>query len=169
MTTITVQIRWILLLDMPDVLEIERESFEFSWTEDDFLCCLKQRNCSGMVAEHDGRIVGFMIYELHKSRLQILNFAVGVLFRRSTVGRQMIDRLITKLQQQRRKDIVLEVRESNLTAQLFFREHGFMSVHVLRHHYDDTAEDAYVMCYRLDRSEVSDSEPPPRNRIEGFV
>ena len=28
-----------------------------------------------MVAEHDDRVVGFMIYELNKTRIQILNFA----------------------------------------------------------------------------------------------
>jgi ribosomal-protein-alanine N-acetyltransferase len=42
-----VQIRWMIRRDMPEVLEIERQSFEFSWTEEDFLCCLRQRNCIG--------------------------------------------------------------------------------------------------------------------------
>ena len=70
-----VQIRWLIRRDMPEVLEIERASFEHAWTEEDFLCCLRQRNCIGMVAEHDHEIVGFMIYELHKAKLRILNFA----------------------------------------------------------------------------------------------
>ena len=39
----------------------------------------------GMVAEHDNRIIGFMIYELHKTRLHILNFSVHDDFRRSGV------------------------------------------------------------------------------------
>ena len=46
-----VQIRWMIRRDMPEVLDIERLSFEFAWTEEDFLCCLRQRNCIGMVAE----------------------------------------------------------------------------------------------------------------------
>ena len=49
--------------DMPEVLAIEGESFEFPWLEDDFIHCLRQRNCIGMVAEHEDRVVGFMIYE----------------------------------------------------------------------------------------------------------
>ena len=71
-----VQIRWLIRRDMPEVLDIERQSFEFAWTEEDFLCCLRQRNCIGMVAEYNHRIVGFMIYELHKAKLHVLNFAV---------------------------------------------------------------------------------------------
>ena len=42
----------------------------------------------------------------------------------------------------------LEVRETNLPAQIFFRESGFRAVSVLRDYYQDTTEDAYVMQYR---------------------
>src|SRR5690348_2779098 len=45
-----VHIRWMIRRDMPEVMRTERASFEYSWTEDDFLRCLRQRNCIGMVA-----------------------------------------------------------------------------------------------------------------------
>ena len=114
------QIRWLIRRDMPEVLKIEQESFDTPWTEEDFLCCLRQRNCIGMVAELDRQVVGFMVYELHKARLHILNFAVSLEFRRLGIGTQMVLRLIDKLSQQRRHEILLEVRERNLNAQLFF-------------------------------------------------
>jgi [ribosomal protein S18]-alanine N-acetyltransferase len=163
-----VQIRWLIRRDMADVLRIEHESFEFPWTEEDFLSCLRQRNCIGMVAEHEQKIVGFMIYELHKSKLNILNFAVGDEARRSQVGTQMVQKLVDKLSQQRRNEIILEVRETNLSAQLFFSNHGFRAVSILRGHYDDTTEDAYIMRYRLE--ENSDMLLPMtlRNRISEF-
>ena len=163
-----VQIRWLIRRDMPEVLRIESESFEFPWTEDDFLCCLRQRNCIGMVAERDHEIVGFMIYELHKSRLNILNFAVAAAYRRQGIGAQMILRLVDKLSQQRRNEIRLEVRERNLDAQLFFRDQGFRAVCVLRCHYDDTAEDAYIMQFQLDRTHAILSPFAPRNRITEY-
>ncbi|MCA9148737.1 MAG: ribosomal protein S18-alanine N-acetyltransferase [Planctomycetales bacterium] len=140
-----VHIRWMIRRDMPEVLEIERQSFEFPWSEEDFIRCLRQRNCIGMVAEHDDKIVGFMIYELHKNRLHILNFAVHEDFRRSGIGRQMNSKLNSKLSHQRRTRILLEVRETNLDAQLFFRAAGYRAVSVLRDFYDDTTEDAYLM------------------------
>ena len=43
---------------------------------------------------------------------------------------------------------MLEVRETNLPAQLFFRQLGFRAVSVLRDFYEDTTEDAYLMQYR---------------------
>jgi [ribosomal protein S18]-alanine N-acetyltransferase len=151
-SSLQVQIRWLIRRDMAEVLKIENDSFEFAWTEEDFLSCLRQRNCIGMVAEHDQEIVGFMVYELHKSKLNILNFAVSGDTRRQAVGAQMVHKLIDKLSQQRRNEIILEVRESNLDAQLFFKIHGFRAVTILRNHYDDTTEDAYVMRYRLDEN-----------------
>ncbi len=145
---ISVHIRWMIRRDMPEVLDIEKNSFEFPWSEEDFIRCLRQRNCIGMVAEYDERVVGFMIYELHKNQLHVLNFSVRPDARRRGVGQQMINKLVGKLSQQRRNRIVLEIRETNLAAQLFFRKSDFRAVSVLRDYYDDTTEDAYVMQYR---------------------
>jgi ribosomal-protein-alanine N-acetyltransferase len=145
---VCVHIRWMIRRDMPEVLSIETHSFEFPWSDEDFIRCLRQRNCIGMVAEYDERVVGFMIYELHKNRLHVLNFAVRSEFRRLGVGQAMIQKLIGKLSEQRRNRILLEIRETNLAAQLFFRQCGFRAVSVLRDFYDDTTEDAYLMQYR---------------------
>ena len=166
--SLKIQIRWLIRRDMEEVLEIERSSFEFPWTDEDFLCCLRQRNCIGMVAEHDQQIVGFMIYELHKSKLRILNFAVAPSARRKHVGTQMVQRLVDKLSQQRRQEIILEVRETNLEAQLFFKNQNFRAMCVLRNHYDDTTEDAYYMQFRLGRDGGLAADFEPRNRISEY-
>ena len=94
---IRVHIRWMIRRDMAEVLQIERESFEFPWIDEDFIRCLRQRNCIGMVAEHEGRVVGFMIYELHRTRIHVLNFAVSKICHRLGVGSQMVAKLIAKL------------------------------------------------------------------------
>src|SRR4051812_3839892 len=99
---VRVHIRWMIRRDMPEVLQTEQDSFEFAWTEEDFLRCLRQRNCIGMVAEQGEKVVGFMIYELHKAKLHILNFAVHPTCRRSDVGSQMVAKLISKLSSHRR-------------------------------------------------------------------
>jgi len=54
---------------------------------------------------------------------------------------------------------VLEVRETNLDAQLFFSRCDFRATSVLRDHYDETAEDAYVMEYRLGRPSAAREAP----------
>ena len=162
-TSVCVHIRWMIRRDMPAVLGIENSCFEFAWNEDDFIRCLRQRNCIGMVAEEDDQVVGFMIYELHKNRLHILNFAVHAEHRRAGVGNAMLTKLLGKLSHERRNRIMLEVRETNLEAQLFFKSVGFRAISVLRDFYDDTIEDAYLMQFRYQPSDEELAQP--HNRI----
>jgi ribosomal-protein-alanine N-acetyltransferase len=163
---IRAHIRWMIRRDMPEVLQAEQLSFEHAWTEEDFLRCLRQRNCIGMVAEQGERVVGFMIYELHKARLHILNFAVHPRFRRCGIGSQMVAKLIGKLSSHRRTRITLEVRETNLAAQLFFKSQSFRGTKVLRGFYEDSGEDAYLMQYSLNNEVYEEAaEAPHSNRI----
>jgi [ribosomal protein S18]-alanine N-acetyltransferase len=141
--------------DMPWLLQIEDESFEFPWSESDFLACLRQRNCVGMVAQSGNKILGFMIYDLYQDRMQLLSLAIPRLYRRHSIGSQLIAKLIEKLSQQRRTTITTEVRETNLPAQLFFKSMGFRATGVLRNYYEDTAEDAIAFAYELPSPELA--------------
>ena len=149
-SSLGIHVRWMIRRDMPEVIGIEQEAFEFPWSEEDFTRCLRQRNCIGMVAELADSVVAFMIYELHRSRLHMLNFAVMRSHRRLGIGTQMMEKLVHKLTPDRRGRIALEVRETNLPAQLFFRSLGFRATSVLKDFYRDSTEDAYLMQYSLD-------------------
>lgn len=144
----TVHIRWMIRRDLPSVMGIESTSFEFPWTEDEFVRCLRQRDCIGMVAEYAEQVVGFMVYELQKTRIHVLSFAVHPEYRRQSVGSAMVQKLVSKLAYQRRNRIILEVRETNLAAQLFFKSLGFRATGVLRNFYEDSTEDAFLMQFR---------------------
>jgi ribosomal-protein-alanine N-acetyltransferase len=160
--------------DMSEVLAIETASFWVAWSEDDFLRCLRQRNCIGMVAEEKETVRGFMIYELHKSNLQILNFAVGTAYRRQGVGAGMLDKLKGKLTSNRRTAITLEVKDTNLGAQLFFSKQGFKATGILAGHYEDGEDtvDAYSMRYLMDgvtEGNVEQESILPHNRISQYT
>ncbi len=157
-TILPVQIRWIIRRDMPDVLAIESAAFDCPWTEEDFICCLRQRNCIGMLAIAHDKPVGFVIYELLKTEIHVLNFAVNPSLTGLGIGTQIVNMLKNKLRIGgrhttkvigNRDSITLEVRESNLPAQLFFRAMGFAATDVLRGYYEETEEDAYQMEYLL--------------------
>lgn len=149
-TTTAIQIRWMIRRDMPEILAIERECFEYPWTEEDFLMTLRQRNVIGMVADDGSKIHGYVIYELLKGQLHVLNFAVAPWLRREGLGTRMVQKLKYKLSQQRRTQLILEIRETNLDAQRFFRSQGFLAYSVLRGHYTDTDEDAFAFCFDVE-------------------
>lgn len=144
-----VQIRWMIRRDLPTVLSIDQANFRAEWTEEDFIRCLRQRNCIGMVSEVNDQVVGYMIYELHSSRIHLLRFAVCSKMHRTKIGTAMVEKLISKLSSDRRNRILLEVPESNLVAQQFFRNRGFRAISVLQEYCGDTSEDAYLMQYRF--------------------
>lgn len=148
-------IRWMIRRDMPEVLAIEEDSYAAPWTEDDFIRCLRQRNCIGMVAidRESERVLGFMVYELHKSRLHLLNIAVSRDDRRRGIGRAMVEKLVGKLSSQRRNRLALECADWNLDGHLFFRACGMRAVGVMRDFYNHDEGDAYSFVLDIPRQQ----------------
>lgn len=118
-------IRWMIRRDIPQVLEIDSETPGGLWTEDDFIRCLRKRNCIGMVAEASDEIVAFMVYELHKKRLVLIRMAVAESQRMQSFGRQMIGKLQGKLSAERRSHINALVGLGNTPFLVFLRSVGF--------------------------------------------
>ncbi len=153
-----VHIRWMKRRDMKAVLDIDNSSFPHPWTEGDYIRTLRQKNCIGMVAEEGKRVVGTMTYELHPEKLGVLRFAVHAECRRGQVGKQMLCKLIAKLSPGHRTHLTIDVRESNLSAQQFFRAVGFRATEIVGDVFDD--EDAYRFAY-----DVRPDTYTPTNRI----
>lgn len=150
LTQQTISIRWLIKRDMEEVLAIEQACFHTPWSEDNFIMALRSRNTIGMIAESSEKVLGFVIYDLLKEKLQLLNFAVAPQYHRCKVGTQLVDKLKLKLSPVFRKKIYLATRESNLPAQLFFKSQGFRAYKVLDNYYDND-EAAYCFKFKLDK------------------
>jgi ribosomal-protein-alanine N-acetyltransferase len=125
------QIRWMIRRDLPDVLRVEAEAFPEPWSEDDFLKLLRQRNAVGVVAEHGTEIVGYLLYELHKGRVVVVNIAVAKAHRFRGVGRYLIGK--AKIAAARGgRAVRVTVCERNLEAQVFYRKTGFKAIRFTR-------------------------------------
>lgn len=149
-------VRWMIRRDMVRVMEIENESFDYPWDEEAFHRVLRQRTCIGMVAEAGDKVVGYMIYEMHRHRIHLLNFAVCPFHRRAGIGRQLMERLKSKLSWGRRTRINCEIREANLEAHLWFKSHDFRCLSILKEFYDDSTEDAYLFSFGMAGGPASD-------------
>ncbi len=150
------QIRWFTRRDLPFVLEIERDCFEHPWSYDDFMLCLQKWHCIGLVAEAGCKIIGYAIYEFQRSQLHLRNFAVGKDQRRAGVGSEMLRVLFDRLSFDVRSRITVEVRESNLGAQLFFKSRGFKAVS-LRRNAHESGDDLYLMQYEYQPASQCDA------------
>ena len=154
-----IYVRWMIRRDIPEVLAIERASFDDPWTEEDFIAELRQRNHVGIVAERDEKVVGFMVYVLCSDSFDIINFAVDGECWRQGVGTRMVEKLRSKMVNQDRSQATVAIREGNLAAQMFFHNHEFEAVEILRRYYGE--QDAYLMLYDKKKARKMDAN----NRI----
>jgi ribosomal-protein-alanine N-acetyltransferase len=138
-------IRWSIARDLREMVAIDAATYgSTGWTEAEFLEQLRHRAVIGMVAEQGGRVVGFMLYQIHSRAIEVLNFGVLPEARREGVGRLMVSKLIGKLSE-KRTAITTVVRERNDPAIYFFRAQGFRATGVEPGYYQDTGEDGYRM------------------------
>ena len=140
-------IRWMIRRDMQAALSISVNT-SVRWVEEEFLGALRQRNCIGMVAELDEKVVGYFVYQLYKNRIEILNFAVDVEHRKRGIGQRMIDKLKSKLHHQRRNKIIIDVPEDQIETLYYFSKRGFIATELVRGR-DDDGLDSIVMEYYL--------------------
>ena len=131
MTETRVHVRWMINRDMSEILEIENEVYLDPWTKEDFLETLRSRNCIGMVAETEHKVIGYVLYILERRRFTVMRITVDPSYHRSRVGAQMIEKVKAKLSQNKRSVIRADAPESNLRAQLFLKAMGFQCLTIL--------------------------------------
>jgi [ribosomal protein S18]-alanine N-acetyltransferase len=145
---IVVKTRWMIERDLPAIMEIEKASFEHSWTEKDFLFHKTRRDIIIKVATSNNIVVGYVVFLVKKEFIKLLNLAVHPECRREKIGSQLVNMVIETYlgrKNSSRTHIELDIRETNLPGQLFFKNNQFRAVAVRERVYDHTTEDAYLM------------------------
>jgi len=128
--------------DRVDVLRIEEASFPDAWSADAFDHWLSN-GASGHVLEREGRCVGFFLVMLASDRLHLVNLAVAPEERRKGIATLALRKIENIAWAYGLPRIELEVRETNLAAQLLYRQSGYRAVEIVRSYYPD--QDAYKM------------------------
>lgn len=129
--------------DLEAVWEIARDALEENYTMD-FLLYLWQINPNGfLVAEKNGKIVGFILSaKQSKEELRILMLAVKKEYRGQGIGSMLLKELLLRFPEVRR--IYLEVKVGNKKAIKFYKKHGFKIKEKLDNFYTDGSS-AYLM------------------------
>jgi ribosomal-protein-alanine N-acetyltransferase len=130
--------------DIPAVLAIEEASFSSPWSHAAFVHELHNPHGSLIVAEQDGRVLGYLCCWYVVDEIHILDIAVHPEQRRRGIGEQLLDHALAQGRARKAKTANLEVRRSNVAAIAFYEKFGFRSVAVRRHYYSD-GEDAFLM------------------------
>lgn len=135
--------------DIENVIAIERASFQFPWSTRFFLDELQVDCARSILAEVEGRIVGYVLFWFLPEEVDIHNIAVHPDFRRQGIGRLLLEQVIDSARRQERLRVTLDVRFSNAPAQNLYRNFGFVIRGLRKGYYSDNGEDALVMALEL--------------------
>lgn len=140
--------------DLPSVLETERRSYSFPWSEGTFRNELENVPHSHLlvveshtVGEDDGRgpIIGHACWWEVVDECHITNVTVSPDARRRGVGQFLLEGVIYQARRRGSVRATLEVRVSNAAAVSLYEKFGFVPVAMRRNYYPDNGEDALVM------------------------
>ena len=148
--------------DLDAVTAVERATFAVPWSRDSFRQEL-ERNVAAryLVAEADGRIIGYAGAWIILEESHITNIAVLEEWRGRGIGKQLTQSLLQYLSNLGACYATLEVRVSNEPAQNLYRSLGFVSVGKRKRYYEDNGEDAFLMvCEHMPEAEEDFSEEP---------
>ena len=139
-------IRRMTVEDIPAVVELDKLSFSLPWPESSFRFELRENPASRCwVADVDGRIAGAIVAWLLVDEAHIATIATHPDFRRQGIAKKLLTHALRTMIGEGALSSVLEVRESNITAQEIYRKFGYQESGRRKRYYKDNDEDAILM------------------------
>lgn len=124
-----------------DVYEIEKACFSNPWSRADLAKQLDLETSHFIVADIDGRAVGYMGLQIFSGEGYVTNVAVLPEYR----GQGIALALINEQLKSKMGFITLEVRESNVPAVRLYEKAGFENMGIRPKFYSNPTENAIIM------------------------
>lgn len=139
--------------DFADAAEADKACFYKYWDKNRIKSVTRKKNHIAMVADYNGLVVGYMLYQINDDHMELIRMAVHPNFRNKGAGSAMIVKLKQRLKPDHRTRIVVILSQWIDQAHIWLRNRGFLATEVL-HGEDD---DFYQFEYWLDQDEVYQS------------
>src|SRR5579883_1928766 len=141
-----VMIRPMRAVDVPEVVAVERASYQFPWSEGIFRDCLRVGYVCRVVTVID-ELAGYGIMSTGAGEAHVLNLCVSQSWRCRGIGRAMLEHLLARAAASGAHEAYLEVRPPNTAAIRLYQTLGFEQVGVRRGYYQAVGgrEDATVL------------------------
>jgi ribosomal-protein-alanine N-acetyltransferase len=132
--------------DLSQVLEIERQSYPYPWTQLIFSDCLHAGYSCWVCGRH-GVVEAYGILSVAAGESHLLNICVRPESRQQGAGRKMLRHLISIARRHEAEVVFLEVRPSNTSARALYEDEGFNELGSRRDYYPagKGREDALIL------------------------
>jgi ribosomal-protein-alanine N-acetyltransferase len=142
--------------DLPVITELEQHIFPDPWSKNAFSEAMSEDSWGALVAEADGEVVAYACYLIIDVESHLTNIAVTESYRRKSVAKQLLDRILEIVTEANCEYLLLEVRPGNIEAVTFYEKHNFHQLYKRPNYYQNPVEDAQVMVYYLGGSQERD-------------
>ena len=132
------------LLHVAEIAELEKACFSAPWSERAITETMQGESVF-LVAEEDGKTVGYIGSYYCSPEGYITNVAVAPEMRRRGIGRALIEELIRRGRELSLSFWTLEVRESNEGAIALYSALGFEKVGERKNYYSNPTENALLL------------------------
>lgn len=140
-----VAVREMDLMDVSQVLAIERLSYPTPWSRAMFLGELLCEGTIALVAHDASTVTGYLMASDQAGAWHVLNVCVHPLHRGAGIGEALMRAFFEQADMLPHHGITLEVRVSNATAIRLYERLGFTSHGLRPGYYSDNGEDAIIM------------------------
>jgi ribosomal-protein-alanine N-acetyltransferase len=144
------QIRAATDADLDDIHGLETAAFPIPWRREFFQSELRASSRLNLVARRGERLVGYIFAMWLFDEMHVNKIAVAATERRRGIANALMDRCLEFAGTHAIRTVSLEVRQSNLVAQDFYRSLDFRPSYVRPRYYPD-GEAAVVMTRELER------------------
>lgn len=136
--------------DLPAVLRIEEQSYEFPWTLAIFRDCLRVGYVC-RVFEGPGGVIGHGLMSVGAGECHLLNICVQPDYQRRGLGTRMVEHLLDEARRRGVRMALLEVRVSNQVAYRIYQRLGFDEIGLRKDYYPARVgrEDAILLAREL--------------------
>ena len=140
-----ITIRTMAVEDCGQVADLQAACFSAPWSLESIRAMTREAGYVSLVAESEGRPVGYVGYRAVLDEADITNVAVLEDYRGRGLAFSMIEALLEKARKEGIRKMFLEVRVSNDPAIHVYEKAGFRRDGIRRSYYVRPREDALIM------------------------
>jgi ribosomal-protein-alanine N-acetyltransferase len=142
--------RRMTLDDLDQVMRVEREVYQFPWTERIFSDCIRVGYYCWL-AFHGHTTVGHAVISVVADESHMLNLSIARAHQRKGYGRQFVEFLVGEARARQARTMLLEVRPSNQAAISCYNSAGFNEIGCRKDYYPATGgrEDALLLARHI--------------------
>lgn len=139
--------------NISDLMVIENNCHSHPWTEKTFASCIGGRYFSEFATNNENKTVGFYVGQHVVGEATLMDICVDPALQGNGYGKALLLQFLQQVKNLEASKVFLEVRASNISAQMLYINHGFTEISRRTGYYPSAKgfgyEDAIVMSLKL--------------------